>query len=120
MKFLRLAVWGLVVFSCINAYAYYGDYIGKEVTLRSFTGTGKIYVGTDKERFNALTGNLMGEARSNYAAGYLAHEWFEVYTPTKAKVLDFSLMSQAVKVRILEGTHAGEEGWVLLEQAFGY
>ncbi|MBD3246128.1 MAG: hypothetical protein GF333_03865 [Candidatus Omnitrophica bacterium] len=117
---LSLLLCAAILLLPLSGFGFYEDFVGKEVSLRPYFASGLVYIGMEKEAFNALTSNLMGKDKEAYYTWILAHEGFEVYEATKARVLDVSFYEQAAKVKILEGTHRGEEGWVLLEQAVRY
>lgn len=102
------------------SYAQYDEYIGKEVTLKSFEGKIPVYSGKTKRSFNSLTGNLMGMERQNYLTKMLGHIAFEVENGTKARILEANFWEKTAKVEITSGGYSGWTGWVLINQALGY
>ncbi len=75
-----------------------------------------VYLGIDKEYFNAAIGNLMGGAKDQYLALLLSQGVFEVSAHTPALVLEEDFFARALKVRILEGTFKEKTGWILMTQ----
>ena len=109
----------LLAFSS-SSFAQYAEYIGKEVTLKSFTGAIPVYAGKSKKAFNGLTGNLMSYEKQNYLTKMLGHVAFEVESNTKARILETNFWERTAKVEILSGGYKGWVGWVLINQAIGY
>ena len=103
-----------------TSFAQYAEYIGKEVSLKSFEGKIPVYAGKSKKTFNSLTGNLMSFERQNYLAKMLGHIAFEVENNTKARILEANFWEKTAKVEILSGGYKGWVGWVLINQAIGY
>ncbi|MDD4955749.1 MAG: hypothetical protein PHP17_06920 [Candidatus Omnitrophica bacterium] len=117
----------VLILSCLllisylpSSFAQYDEYIGKEVTLKSFEGRVPVYSGTSKRSFNSLTGNLMGAEKQNYLAKMLGHIAFEVENGTKARVIEANFWEKTAKVEITSGGYTGYTGWVLVNQALGY
>ncbi len=60
-KSVVLIIAAVLAFSYLPvSFAQYDEYIGKEVTLKSFEGKIPVYTGKSKRSFNSLTGTLMG------------------------------------------------------------
>ncbi|MDD4182737.1 MAG: hypothetical protein PHT53_02830 [Candidatus Omnitrophica bacterium] len=102
------------------SFAQYDEYIGREVTLKSFKGRIPVYTGNTKRSFNSLTGNLMSAEKQNYLTKMLGHIAFEVESGTKARILEANFWEKTAKVEITSGGYAGWTGWVLINQAIGY
>ena len=103
-----------------SSFAQYAEYIGTEVTLKSFEGKIPVYAGKSKKAFNSLTGNLMSFEKQNYLTTMLGHMAFEVENNTKARILEANFWEKTAKVEILSGSYKGWVGWVLINQAIGY
>lgn len=103
-----------------SSFAQYSEYIGKEVTLKSFEGKIPVYAGKSKQSFNSMTGNVMGAEHQNYLTKMLGHVAFEVESNTKARILEANFWERTAKVEILDGGYKGWVGWVLINQAIGY
>jgi len=103
-----------------TGFAQYTEYIGKEVSLKSFEGKVPVYAGKSKRTFNSLTGNLMSFKHQNYLTKMLGHIAFEVENNTKARILEANFWEHTAKVEILSGGYKGWVGWVLINQAIGY
>lgn len=102
------------------SFAQYAEYIGKEVSLKSYEGKIPVYAGKSKKAFNGLTGNLMSFERQNYLTKMLGHMAFEVENNTRARILEANFWEKTAKVEILSGSYKGWVGWVLINQAIGY
>jgi len=120
-KSVVLILAAVLVFSYLPvSFAQYDEYIGKEITLKSFEGKIPVYTGKSKRSFNSLTGNLMGSDKGNYLAKLLGHVAFEVENGTKARVIEANFWEKTAKVEITSGGYSGWSGWVLINQAIGY
>ncbi|MDD5194608.1 MAG: hypothetical protein PHQ96_02905 [Candidatus Omnitrophica bacterium] len=122
---IRILVLFLIIalISCLfsfSSFAQYQETVGKEVILKAFEDSGFIYAGVDKKNFQAATSNLMAKNKENYLCNRLSNGVFEIPQGTKAVILDVDFWAHAAKVRISEGTFAGQTCWVIMQQALGY